>query len=488
MPNLTESDPTDGKVADGVWPTSPPTKAQRAAYADAAEIPFWLDGSRPDPRPPLAIDSEADLAIIGGGLTGLWAALLASERYPERSIALIEGKTIASGASGRNGGFMSSSLVHGIANGLSRFPDEVGTLERLGLDNLEEIGQTIERLGIECSFSQPGAIEVAMTDGQLAELADKAVELGRFGHDAELLDAGQMRSEVDSPLFTGGLWQKSGECSVNPVALTRGLAEAAEALGVRIYENTEMTDIEEDGVGVAVKTPAGTLRCRQALLATSAFRSPVRAIRSRVIPVFDYVLVTEPLTEAQWNSVGWQGGQGLSDSANRFHYYRPIDGGRILWGGYDAIYHYGGRVEDRYYQRDTSFAGLSQRFFTAFPQLEGIRFTHRWGGAIDTCSRFFAFYGTTLSGRVSYAVGHTGLGVGASRFAARVALAMLDGTEPELLAMDYVRKQPVPFPPEPLRWATIELTRNRLAAADRHDGQEGIWLKTLQRLGLGFDS
>ena len=207
-----------------------------------------------------------------------------------------------------------------------------------------------------------------------------------------------------------------------------------------------------------------------------------------MIPVFDYVLVTEPLTPEQWDSVGWQGRQGLSDSANRFHYYRPVDGGRILWGGYDAIYHYGGRVEDRYYQRDTSFAGLSQRFFTAFPQLEGIRFTHRWGGAIDTCSRFFAFYGTTLSGRVSYAVGHTGLGVGASRFAARVGLAMLDGTDPELRAMDYVRKQPVPFPPEPLRWATIELTRNRLAAADRHDGREGVWLKTLQRLGLGFDS
>jgi glycine/D-amino acid oxidase-like deaminating enzyme len=249
-----------------------------------------------------------------------------------------------------------------------------------------------------------------------------------------------------------------------------------------------MTSLEKDGSGVAVVCEGGRIRARNALLATAAFRSPVKAIRSRVIPVFDYVLVTEPLSDAQWDAVGWSRGQGLSDSANRFHYYRPLPGGRILWGGYDAIYHYGGRVEESHYQRDASFAGLSQRFFTAFPQLEGIRFTHQWGGAIDTCSRFFAFYGTALDGRVSYAVGHTGLGVGASRFAGRVGLALLDGSDPDLLAMDYVRSRPVPFPPEPLRWATIELTRNRLAEADRRDGEEGLWLRLLTRLGLGFDS
>ena len=473
----------------GVWPTSPPTDEQRAAYADAAPVPFWLDrDERPGPRPALEGDIEADLVVVGGGLTGLWAALRAIETDPDRSVVLIESEGIGTGASGRNGGFMSSSLVHGISNGLTRFPDEVGRLERLGLENLEEIGETIERLGIDCSLARPGAIEVAMTDGQLAELDGKVAELERYGHEAVLLDESAMRAEVDSPLFTGGLWQKTGEWATDPVALCDGLASAIEDAGGRIFEATRMTSLEKDGAGVAVVCDGGRIRARNALLATAAFRSPVRAIRSRVIPVFDYVLVTEPLSDAQWESVGWKHGQGLSDSANRFHYYRPLPGGRILWGGYDAIYHYGGRVEGRYYQRETSFAGLSQRFFTAFPQLEGIRFTHRWGGAIDTCSRFFAFYGTTLGGRVSYAVGHTGLGVGASRFAARIGLALLDGSDPDLLAMDYVGRKPVPFPPEPVRWATIELTRNRLAEADRRDGREGLWLKLLTRLGLGFDS
>lgn len=432
--------------------------------------------------------TDADLVVVGGGLTGLWAALTAIERDPDRRIVVLEGEGIATGASGRNGGFMSSSLVHGIANGLSRFPGEVGTLERLGLENLDEIGERIDRYGIECELERPGAIEVAMTPAQLEELAGTEEELRRYGHEAALLDQAAMREQVNSPLFTGGLWQKTGEWSADPVALTLGLADAASELGVTIHEDSEVTGLGPDDDGVLVETAAGSIRAKRALLATAAFRSPIRAIRSRVIPVFDYVLVTEPLTPAQWESVGWAAHQGLSDSANRFHYYRPIADGRILWGGYDAIYHYGGRVEERYYQRDQSFAGLAQRFFTAFPQLEGIRFSHRWGGAIDTCSRFFAFYGTAMRGRVSYAVGHTGLGVGASRFAARVGLALLDRTEPELLELEYVKKKPVPFPPEPLRWATIQLTRNRLAAADRSDGREGLWLRLLSRLRLGFDS
>jgi glycine/D-amino acid oxidase-like deaminating enzyme len=131
---------------------------------------------------------------------------------------------------------------------------------------------------------------------------------------------------------------------------------------------------------------------------------------------------------------------------------------------------------------------LSQHFFTTFPQLEGLRFTHRWGGAIDTCSRFSVFFGTALGGRVAYATGYTGLGVAATRFGARVGLDLLDGRVTEATTLDYVRRKPVPFPPEPLRSAVIQLTRNRLAAADARDGRRGVWLGLLDRLGLGFDS
>ena len=465
-----------------VWPDTPPTESDRLSYAEAEPEPFWLSGPRPAVRPPLDGPAEADLVVVGGGLTGLWAAIQARQRDPERAVVLIERRRLAIGASGRNGGFMSSSLVHGIGNGLARFPDEIPLLERLGLENLAEIKRTIDEQAIACDLVSPGAIEIAYTEHQFAELPEVRDELERHGHQAELLDTDALRAEVASPLFYGGLWQKTGECQVDPVKLTDGLADLAESLGVVIHEQTEMTGLAKSGPGVTVTTENGSVKAAGALLATSAFRSPVRAIRSRVVPVFDYVLVTEPLSPAQWDSIGWANRQGLSDSANRFHYFRRTADDRILWGGFDAIYHYGGRVEDDYYQRDQSFAGLAQRFFAAFPQLEGIRFSHRWGGAIDTCSRFFAFYGTAHDGRVAYAVGHTGLGVGASRFSAGVGLDLLDGRENEVTRLDYTRKKPIPFPPEPIRWGTIQFTRNRLAAADHNNGERGLWLNTLDRL------
>ncbi len=451
-------------------------------------MPFWLDRERPAPFEPLEGSARADLVIVGGGLTGLWAAVRAKEDRPGRAVTLIDRETLAIGASGRNGGFMSSSLVHGLGNGLSRFPDEMPELERLGLENLEAIGEAIERYGIECDLEKAGVLETAMTPEQFEELEELVPDLERFGHEATLLDRDEMRAEVDSPLFLGGLWQKSGEWSVDPVKLCDGLARVAAELGVTIFENTEMTGLKETAAGIDVLTTDGSISAEKVLLATAAFKSPVRAVSTRVIPVFDYVLVTEPLSDAQKDSIGWRNRQGIGDSANRFHYYRQTVDGRILWGGYDAIYNYGGRVEDRYYQRDQSFAGLAQRFHAAFPQLEGIRFTHRWGGAIDTCSRFFAFYGLAHHDKVAYAVGHTGLGVGASRFAAGVGLELLEGRESDLKSLQYVRERPMPFPPEPLRWPVIQFTRNRIAAADLNGGEDGVWLRTLSRLGLGFDS
>jgi glycine/D-amino acid oxidase-like deaminating enzyme len=267
-----------------------------------------------------------------------------------------------------------------------------------------------------------------------------------------------------------------------------GLARVARELGVRLCEQTGVDAIERRGGGVQLRTADGAVVARQALLATSAFPGLVGAIRRRVVPVWDYVLVTEPLSADQRAAIGWPNRQGIGDLANQFHYYRLTADDRIVWGGYDAVYNFAGAVDPALEQREDSFDLLAGHFFAALPQLEGIRFTHRWGGAIDTCSRFFAFQSTAFGGRVAYTVGHTGLGVGASRFGAEVALDLLDRRSTEATSLRAVGSKPVPFPPEPLRWGAIELTRNRLAAADRRGGKRGLWLRTLDRLGLGFDS
>jgi glycine/D-amino acid oxidase-like deaminating enzyme len=239
---------------------------------------------------------------------------------------------------------------------------------------------------------------------------------------------------------------------------------------------------------VLVATPGGAIRAARVLLATSAYPPLLARLRHFLVPVYDYVLVSEPLSGAQKDAIGWRRRQGIGDGGNQFHYYRLTADDRILFGGYDAVYRRGGPVGAHLDDHDPTFATLSQHFFTTFPQLEGLRFTHRWGGAIDTCSRFSVFFGTALGGRVAYAVGYTGLGVAATRFGARVALDLLDGHATEATTLRYVRRKPVPFPPEPLRTGVIALTQRELARADRHQGRRGPWLQALDRLGLGFDS
>lgn len=469
------------------WPQSPPTAAHRAAYADAVPRSYWLEQA-PDPSPPLEGRSQSDLCIVGGGFTGLWAALHAKADDPARDVVVLESETIGYGASGRNGGFVSSSLTHGIGNGIARFPDEIETLERLGRENYGGFYSDLAHHGIECDLEQTGELTVALAPHEVRWLAEEAELLRRFGHDVEWLGPEQMRAEVSSPLYHGGLWDRTGAALVDPGKLAFGLRAAAARLGVRIHERTPARSLVPTAAGIEVTTPHGVLHARGVLLATSAYPGLLRSMRRYVAPVYDYVLVTEPLSAEQLASIGWSRRQGLADAGNQFHYYRRTADDRLLWGGYDAVYRLGGPVAPSLDVSEDSFARLSQHFFTNFPQLAGLRFSHRWGGAIDTCSRFAVFFGTAHGGRVAYATGYTGLGVCASRFGARVALDRLDGRHSEATALRYVRRKPVPFPPEPLRWAVIALTRSRLAAADRHEGRRGAWLKLLDRLGLGFDS
>jgi glycine/D-amino acid oxidase-like deaminating enzyme len=449
--------------------------------------PFWLDRpDAPDLRPPLDGEHDADLVVVGGGLTGLWTALLAAEEG--RRVVLLEGERIAFGASGRNGGFCAASLTHGIGNGLARWPGEMEELERMGRENLDAIRAAIARHGIDCGWEDSGSLDVATEPHQVEWLAEGARQLERYGWHAELLDADGVRVHVNSPTYVGGLLSRDSCALVDPARLCWGLGRAAEASGTLIAERSPVTALRQDGAGVVARTSGGSVRARHALLATSAFPPLVRAIRRYVVAVYDYVLVTEPLSEQQRAAIGWRGRQGVSDVANQFHYYRQTDDGRILWGGYDAVYDYGGHVTPERDERAATFEILEDHFLATFPQLEGIGFTHRWGGAIDTCSRFSALWGRALGGRAVYVVGFTGLGVGASRFGARVGLDLLDGADNERTRLEMVRRRPLPFPPEPARWAAITVTRRALARADERAGRRGPWLRALDRFGLGFDS
>ncbi|MGW7690605.1 NAD(P)/FAD-dependent oxidoreductase [Streptomyces asiaticus] len=467
-----------------------PTPSALKALAGAAYRPYWLDDpGRPGPRPALVGEEQCDLLVVGGGYSGLWTALIAKERDPDREVVLVEGQEIGWAASGRNGGFCAASLTHGLGNGAARWPDELAELERLGHRNLDAIESAVERYGIDCDFERTGEIDVATEPYQVAELREAgelAAELG-VG-EQEFLDRDAVRAQIDSPTFLAGLWDRRGVAMLHPARLAWGLARACAELGVRIYEHTPAERLASAGAGMAVRTPYGRVRARQVALATNAFPALVRRVRPYITPVYDHALMTEPLTEEQLAAIGWRGRQGLSDTANHFHYFRLTADQRILWGGYDIIYRYGGRVRAEYDHHPATYRTLAEHFFRCFPQLEGVRFSHAWGGAIDTCSRFSAFFGSAHGGRVAYALGYTGLGVGATRFGAEVMLDLLAGERTERTRLEMVRSKPLPFPPEPVRWAGIGITQWSMTRADANGGRRNLWLKAMDKVGLGFDS
>jgi glycine/D-amino acid oxidase-like deaminating enzyme len=338
---------------------------QRAldAIADAEPYPFWLESADiPESNPTLVRDEHCDLCIVGGGYTGLWTAVIAKERDPSRDVVLIDKGEVGGAASGRNGGFMEASLTHGVGNGMDRHADEMDTLEELGLRNLNEIEAAIERYSMDCDYERNGVIDVAHVNhppSYLDELREEHDVLRSMGQQVRWLDQDAMRAEVNSPTYTGGLFRMGRAALVDPAKLAWELKRVAEELGVRIYEHTRATSVDKDGRGVAVVTPLGTIRCAAAVLGTNADKPLLKRISQYMVPVYDYCLVTEPLSAEQLDRIGWAHRQGLSDITNQFHYYRLTSDNRILWGGYDAIYFWNSKVSTEKESRPETWAKLS---------------------------------------------------------------------------------------------------------------------------------
>ncbi|MEX2184817.1 MAG: FAD-dependent oxidoreductase [Chloroflexota bacterium] len=454
---------------------------------------YWLRDPAPDTAdPPLAPGEvlDVDVAIVGGGFTGLWTAIALTDTDPSLRVAVLEMATVAYGASGRNGGFCEASLTHGLANGIKHFPDELGRLEHEGIANLQGLIDFTRAHDIDCDLEETGTLSLADQAYQVDEFRAWVDEAAEYGEELAFLDREEAQAEVHSPLWHAGLYRPPGrDILVDPAKLCRGIARVARERGVRVHEGTRVTGLTRRAGGVAVATASGaTVRAAHVVVATSAYSGWLRRLSPLFVPVYDYVLVSEPLTPAQREAIGWRRRQGLSDANNQFHYFRLTADERILWGGYDAIHHFGSRVAPELDHRPATFDKLEAQFFRAFPQLDGLAFPFRWGGAIDTTSRFTVTFGQTMGGRVTYALGYTGLGVGASRWAGGVVRDFILRPDEDRLRLRIVTSPPIPFPPEPLRSLAVETVRHELDRADRNEGRRGIILQTLDALGIGFDS
>jgi glycine/D-amino acid oxidase-like deaminating enzyme len=490
-------------------------------------LSYWLAGATPDPRPPLRGRIRADVAIVGAGFTGLWTAVRLAETEPSLRIVVLEQAFVGFGASGRNGGFCEASLVHGWDNGRRHFPAEVDRLERLGRDNLRELIAFVREHRIDCDLEETGVLAVADQAHQVREFRDWVDEANARGDPLVFLDRDAIQAEVHSPLWQAGVLAGPEQCvMLDPAKLCRGLARVATELGIEIYERTRTVSLERILRGVRVltvdwsaerdepfglgrrlglpfepsgigrdlvgsaddRTAGGTVEAGHVVVATSAYSGWYPRLAGLFVPVYDYVLVSDPLTEPQHQAIGWADRQAMSDANNQFHYFRLTADDRILWGGYDAVYHAGNGVGPRYDWRPETFDRLEAQFRRAFPQLAGLGFPYRWGGAIDTTSTFVVTFGQTMGGRVTHALGYTGLGVGASRWAAGIVRDLILRPDSELLELEFVRSTPFPFPPEPIRSLAVNLVRRELDRADRNAGRRGLLLRALDAVGIGYDS
>ncbi|NLR97372.1 FAD-dependent oxidoreductase [Rhizobium sp. P38BS-XIX] len=449
--------------------------------------PYWNDTVGPQTEcPPLRRDVSCDIAIVGGGFTGLWTALEASRRQPDARILLVDAGRCGNAASGRNGGFCAPSISHGVGNALKRWPAEAEDLIRLGRANLDAFEADLAEFGMDVEFERKGKLTVAEKPWQVEGLRRQAENYRRFGIDCSLLTEGALQKRFSSPVYLAGLFEPN-YALLNPAKTVAELRRVALSKMIDIYENTAVTEMRANPRGIELITLSGLIRTRKVVLATNAAPPLLRRLRYATIPIFDYTIVTRPLDPAEIASIGWSERHGVADCGNRFHYVRKTADNRILWGGYDAIYHFGSRRDEAFLRESDSFTRLAANFVRALPSLANVPITHAWGGIIDTSARTTFFAGTAQADRVAYAMGFTGQGVSASRFAALTMLDLLEGRDTERTRMAMLRRRPFPFPPEPFRWLGVRLAQHGLAQEDE-TGHRSAFNKALDALGVGFDS
>ena len=450
---------------------------------------YWLDSlDRIAGLPPLTEDTQCDLLIVGGGFCGLWGAIQAKEKSADRDVVLIESRSIGNGASGRPAAIMSTSVMHGIDNTERMFPEDVSELERLGLENMKGFRESLEQYDIDCDVEWSGEMTVSVGDEGVSTIEKNFELYCRYGHDAVKLDKAQVQQQIHSPIFHAGVWSKNQCGIVHPGKLIRGLRQVALKLGVRVYEFTPHLSNSQQHDYIEVNTPYAAIKAKKVLLATNAWGAGHRRIKTRVSAIRDRIIVTNPLSSQQMESVGWKNRQGIYDTRTQLNYMRLTKDNRILFGG-RLDYYFANNTDPTLDKTSTPYIRLVKSFYRTFPQLKNeVAFSHAWSGPIGLTTRMAVHYQRYHDGNMVFAGGYSGFGVTASRFGARVGLAVLDGDDIPETRMTFAISEPNYVPPEPFRWLGAKITMYALDTIDEKGGWRVLWLKMVQRLGFPVTS
>jgi glycine/D-amino acid oxidase-like deaminating enzyme len=431
---------------------------------------FWLEdaGETLTPRPAMQRSEEVDVAILGAGYTGLWTAYYLLHNNPGLKVAIIENEIAGFGASGRNGGWCSPRFPISAGLMAKRWGASAARSVLLALQSsVDEIRDVSQRESIDTCFRAAGTLTVARGAHQLPALRSSYAayeSLGMANH-YQFLSPEEVAERMRVTDVHGGLYTPDG-ASIHPGRLVRGLARAVEAHGGSIYEQTAVTGFEGSS-NARLITAAGELRARKAIvLAGEAYLTRLRGLHRALLPAYSLICLTEPLTDAQWSQIGWQRGENLASTRNTVVYLTKTPDGRILFGSRGAPYKFASRITDQQDRHADTVALIQRSLLEWFPSLEGIRFTHSWGGPVGMPIDWTPAVRFNPQSRIAFAGGYTGQGVSTSNLAGKMLAGMITGRTTGFESLPFANRRSPNWIPEPLRWLIVRYMQGALLRID----------------------
>lgn len=429
-------------------------------------LSLWRDTAPPaDSYLPLSGDASYDVAIVGAGFTGLWTAYYLAEADPARRIVVLEAEDVGFGASGRNGGWCSALFPASHAALAKAAGHEAALAQHDAMvGSVDEVGRVCATEGIAADFAKGGTIALVRSAAQEARARAEVDE----SSDVRWLGAAEARAVLAATDVRGATY--TPHCAaLHPLTLVRGLARGVAARGVRIHEHTRVTAVEPG----RVRTDRGTVRADVVVRATEGYTSTLSGHRRLLAPLYSLVVATEPLSEELWSRIGLARRETFTDHRHLIIYGQRTADDRLVFGGRGAPYHFGSRIRASYDEEPRVFAGLRATLLELLPQLDGVRFTHAWGGCLGVPRDWFASVGLDGSTGIGWAGGYVGDGVSTTNLAGRTLRDLILGETTDLTVLPWVGHRSRAWEPEPLRWLGINAGLRAMTWADREERVSG---------------
>ena len=448
------------------------------ASSSFSEKSFWLSSRDYAPGRPLAAAIDVDVAIVGGGFTGLSTAYHLKKENPGLRIALLESEVIGFGASGRNGGF--NMTLFGLTLGITavRFGKPKAREAHLYMERaVDLLRDLVAELDLDCDYEHPGFLRVATSEKYRARILEEIDLVHRLGlQGIEWLDRDELAGQVRSPMYLGAWWEP--RCGIlNPAKLAWSWKDVVTGMGVDVYEQSPVVEVARQPGKIILATPGGRVRADKAVMATNAWSHYFPGMRRKQVPVWTHIVLTEPLDQKAFEAIGWQNRQGIEDARNLVHYYRLTADNRLLMGGRDVSV---APTNDDMDQdlNPLTFAGLKEDVRWLFPALKDIRFTHEWGGPVSVPLDMAPALGYLGDRNVVYSLGCVGHGVSLTHLNGKTLCDMVLERRSDLTDVFFVNRRTLPWPPGPLRSMAIKAILGYMHWEDRRfDAPEAIPLR-----------